>query len=692
MKFKRDYLLYIISVTITTLILIYAQGSQNVIGPIVGGNPNGQYHPISEIWIPSGSIINWGGVSFTNISNLTVSQYVNVSGGFCIKGDCISSWSNVSGGKTIPQAIKDKDLNYLSLFLIDDLINKGYVTVDDYISLINSVGTLDFLAMALSFANSSTAATILGSSNITPQKGAQILTKLKNINPSKTAEIIKATWAYNASNKYLYRVPITIKENSGSNLTDYRVLITIDTVSLISAGKMRLDCGDIRFTYLNTSNNQEYKIPYWIESGCNTTNTRIWVKVPYIPAKENVTIYMYYGNQNATSESESLPIWTNLSSWVQSIGGASHSCALKSDGTVWCWGGNWYGQLGDGTTTNRYTPVQVRGLTNVTQIALGASHSCALRSDGTVWCWGWNSDGQLGDNTTTNRYTPVQVRGLTNVVQIALGEAHSCALKSDGTVWCWGGNWYGQLGDGTTTNRYTPVRVVNLTNVVQIALGEAHSCALRSDGTVWCWGWNSYGQLGDGTTTNRYTPVQVGGLTNVTQIALGAAHSCALKSDGTVWCWGWNSYGQLGDGTTTNRYTPVQVRGLANILSTLINVTQIALGNAHSCALRSDGTVWCWGNNEHGQLGNDIIAIGYVPLRVRGLTNVTQIALGYVHSCALKSDGTVWCWGWNSYGQLGDNTTTNRYTPVQVLNYNLYGIYVILGNEEIGYYIPGLYS
>ena len=239
--------------------------------------------------------------------------------------------------------------------------------------------------------------------------------------------------------------------------------------------------------------------------------------------------------------------------------GDLHSLAVKPDGTVWAWGYNYYGQVGDGTTTNRSTPVQVAGLSGVSAVAGGFDHSIALKTDGTVWAWGLNSSGQLGDGTTTNRTTPVQVTGLSGVTAIVSGGHHSMALKLDGSVWTWGYNISGQLGDGTSANRSSPVQVTGLSGVTAIAGGDFHSIALKIDGTVWTWGYNYYGQLGDGTTTNRYTPVQVTGLTGVNAIAGGDLHSIALKLDGTVWTWGFNGSGQLGDGTSTSRSTPVPV-------------------------------------------------------------------------------------------------------------------------------------
>ncbi|MDO8140263.1 MAG: carboxypeptidase regulatory-like domain-containing protein [Candidatus Brocadiales bacterium] len=356
----------------------------------------------------------------------------------------------------------------------------------------------------------------------------------------------------------------------------------------------------------------------------------------------------------------------SASTTPQIASGGDHTIALKSDGTVWAWGYNEHGELGDGTTTTEFpygktTPIQVSGLRGVTAIAGREFHSIALKSDGTVWAWGSNSFGKLGDGTTTDRTTPVQVSGLSGITAIAVGRSHSIALKSDGTVWAWGGNYSGQLGDGTTTNRTFPVQISGLSGVTAIASGDDHTIALKSNGTVWTWGYNGYGALGDGTTTDRTTPVQVNGFSGVTAIAGGGYHTLAIKSDGMVWTWGYNGYGLLGDGTRTDRTTPVQV-------SDLSGVTAIAGGQRHSIALKSDGTVWAWGYNYFGQLGDGTTTDRTTPVQVSGLSGVSAITGGYYHTIALKSDGRVWTWGYNEYGQLGDGTTTDRTTPVQVNN------------------------
>ena len=361
--------------------------------------------------------------------------------------------------------------------------------------------------------------------------------------------------------------------------------------------------------------------------------------------------------------------------------GDFQTCAVKADKIVWCWGMNYEGQLGDGTLINRSTAVQVVGLTDVAQIGSnGGAHSCAVKTDSTVWCWGMGDFGALGDGTTSDHSTPIQVPGMTNVRQVDTGDFHSCAVKTDGTAWCWGANndgagTGGQLGDGTTTNSPTPVQVAGgFTNVKQISTGYLHTCAVKNDGTAWCWGSNQpTGQLGDGTTTDRYSPVQV--LTNVIEIKAGDFHSCALKNDGTVWCWGkygWPSWdpgyiGYLGDGLMIDRYTPGPVSGLTN-------VAHIDADDFHSCALKTDGTVWCWGSNLYGQLGDGTTTSRLTPIQVVGLTNAVSIHVGETSSCAGKSDGTIWCWGANTdmfgnQGMLGNGSTINSSVPVQVLNF-----------------------
>ena len=336
----------------------------------------------------------------------------------------------------------------------------------------------------------------------------------------------------------------------------------------------------------------------------------------------------------------------------------SATFVLKEDGTVWGWGINSGGLLGDGSFINRNIPVQILNLANVRKIAT----NFAIKEDGTVWGWGNNNHGQLGDGTTFSRNVPVQIRSLTNITKIGSGLEYAVALKENGTVWAWGSNNRGQLGDGTTTNRLEATQVRNLINIVEIAVGQGHSLALGENGTVWAWGNNMHGQLGDrGTSAMRSIPIQVQNLTNVVAVSAGSSHSVALKEDGTVWAWGINLNGQLGDGTSINRNLPVQVQNIDNVID-------IRAGLSHTIALKEDGTVWAWGWNQHGQLGDGTMINSSVPVQVNTLANIISIEVhtSASHSVALREDGTVWAWGNNTHGQIGDGTNAMRPTPVQV--------------------------
>ncbi len=347
--------------------------------------------------------------------------------------------------------------------------------------------------------------------------------------------------------------------------------------------------------------------------------------------------------------------------------GGVHSLALRANGTVAAWGNNNAGQLGNGNTSNSSQAVNVSGLTSIKSIAAGDAHSLALRSDGTLWAWGRGDLGQLGVGGTANTSLPLPVLGLANVTAVAAGGYHSLAVTG-GTVRAWGENGSGQLGNNSTTSSSVAVTVANLANVVAVAGGLDHSLAIRSDGTVWAWGRNTVGQLGIGSVTvNSKVPVQVKGpggvgvLTNVVAVSAGFNHSLALRGDGTVWAWGYNAYGQLGNGNNTDSSAPVQVSGLTGVLS-------ISAGGDHSLAVLQGGAVRAWGANHSGQVGVGSNLFGFnTPQAVSGLGVAQAVAGGGTHSVALEDAGTaIHAWGFNSSGQVGDGTTTDRRSPVAV--------------------------
>ncbi|MBU7007948.1 S-layer homology domain-containing protein [Phosphitispora fastidiosa] len=356
--------------------------------------------------------------------------------------------------------------------------------------------------------------------------------------------------------------------------------------------------------------------------------------------------------------------------------GYNHTVVLKNDGTVWAWGSNMYGQLGNGTTTDSAEPVMVKGLSGATALTAGYYHAAAIKNDGTVWAWGSNMYGQLGNGTTNNSPVPVKVMNLTGVRVISRGGSHTIALKNDGTVWAWGSNECGQLGDGTTTNSLVPVMVEGLAGIVDVAGGAYHTAALKSDGTVWTWGSNRMGQLGDGTTADSPVPVMVSGLSGVTSLASGEHHAVALKSDGTVWSWGANSTGQLGDGTMANSALPVRVSGLSG-------VSEINAGYAYSMALTGEGDVWCWGANTQGQLGNSTTGSSSVPVKIPGLSGIISVAGGQNHTIALQSDGSFWQWGLTQPGRQNDGSAVVS-SPQKMTSISAGGVVEDTGQNDTG--------
>jgi alpha-tubulin suppressor-like RCC1 family protein len=351
-----------------------------------------------------------------------------------------------------------------------------------------------------------------------------------------------------------------------------------------------------------------------------------------------------------------------LAEFVQIATGNWHSLGIKSDGTLWAWGQNSTGQLGDGTTTNRTSPVQIGTDNTWSKIAAGGTHSLGIKSDGTLWAWGRNGTGQLGDGTITAKLAPVQIGVATDWSQISGGQSHSLGIKDDGTLWAWGRNNIGQLGDGTTTQRTTPRQIGTATNWSQVDAGNDFSMGLKSDGTRWGWGTNN-GAFGDCGITHSTTPRQTDALTNWIKIAAGYSYGLGLKSDGTLWGWGTNSSGQLGDGTIIDKSCPTQV-------GTETNWSNISAGYAHSLGVKSDGTLWAWGRNLEGQLGDGTTTERRLPVFIWWTDNFhaktwSRIDAGGYHSMGIRGDGTLWVWGLNTDGQLGDGSVIQRNRPVK---------------------------
>jgi alpha-tubulin suppressor-like RCC1 family protein len=369
----------------------------------------------------------------------------------------------------------------------------------------------------------------------------------------------------------------------------------------------------------------------------------------------------YYDDLVAWQTQENLPepVADNTPVAINPVTTYDHTCAVKSDTTAWCWGTGADYRLGNNSNANSNTPVQVQkitdgtALTGVIQVTAAEKSACALINNGAVWCWGYNGRYELGDGTLTTRQR-AQQNTMTGATSIQATYDDVMAVKSDGSAWKWG------------FDIVTPTELIPATNILQHDDAADHYCYLQTDRTVWCGGTNYYGENGNGPSA--WPPRQVPGFNNAAQVVTGDTYStCALKTDGTVWCWGWNVYGSAGDGTTTQRNSPVQVPGLIGM--TMLSVGGAPWNDDYYCAVKNDGTLWCWGYNGSGQLGNGNTTEQHTPVQA-AITNVKElIATGKDFVCAEKNDGTIWCWGEGSNGQLGNGASNDSLAPVQVLNF-----------------------
>jgi alpha-tubulin suppressor-like RCC1 family protein len=337
----------------------------------------------------------------------------------------------------------------------------------------------------------------------------------------------------------------------------------------------------------------------------------------------------------------------------------AHTCALAATGQVYCWGPNRFGELGDGTTTDRLVPVPVSTDRRFARVEAGRTHTCALDLTGTAFCWGNNTSGQLGDGTTESRSVPTLVTGSHVFTRLWLGASFTCGRAADGATYCWGENDYGQLGDGTTTTRTVPTATLEGHAFVELALGTRHACGLEEGGNAYCWGYNEHGELGDGTTEDRLQPSVVAGDVDFAAIGAGEFHTCGLATGGDAYCWGYNEFPRLGDGTTEQRLEPSRVAGERAF-------AVLAVGEWHTCGLDVGGGAWCWGHNDFGELGIGNSADQASPAEVGAGATFTSIHAGDFHTCGMEAEGDAWCWGLNYSGQLGDGTTEDRALPTPV--------------------------
>ena len=351
--------------------------------------------------------------------------------------------------------------------------------------------------------------------------------------------------------------------------------------------------------------------------------------------------------------------------WVTVSAGPYHILAIKADGTLWAWGSTGSGRLGIGPTyvLQQTTPIQVGLDTDWATVAAGRRHSIGIKTDGTLWAWGDNSYGELGNGTTTDSDVPIQVGTDNDWVEVSTAGSHTLALKADGSLWAWGFNFRGQLGNGTTTDSDIPIQVGTSTDWTVVSGGAYHSLSIKTDGTLWAWGYNGYRALGTGANVDVHVPVQVGTDTDWLTVNTEEKHTLAIKTDDTLWAWGTNSDGQLGTGTTLNQSSPVQV-------GTDSDWFEVSAGRQHSIARKvTDDSIWAWGFNGNGEYGNGTTTDSYVPIQVNTDNDWFTVIAGGPYNMGLKIDGTLWAWGRGAMGELGNGTLDSSLVPIQVVSY-----------------------
>ncbi len=430
-----------------------------------------------------------------------------------------------------------------------------------------------------------------------------------------------------ACSHFKYRVNVNVCDSDGQKLGNVNIVADEHEYETDDKGHAEffVNEGKIIFTFLKTGY-ETYK-----------KEVKIYGKAIELDNKaKEIFVKLTKKNGGTTGNEGEEQGKLKIRSQTVSLGG-NHSAAITEDGSLYLWGSNSSGQLGNGTKEDSSIPIKV--MENVTSVSLGYSHSAAITEDGSLYLWGDNYYGKLGNETWYNSNIPIKI--MENVASVSLGRDHSAAITKEGSLYLWGNSYYGQLGNGTTNLSSTPIKIME--NVISVSLGWYHSAVITKDKDLYLWGRNEEKQLGNGTQKNSSFPIKV--MENVASVSLGVYHSTAITKEGSLYLWGNNNSGQLGNGTKEDSSIPIKV---------MENVVSVSLGNSHSAAITEGGNLYLWGDNYYAQLGNGIKRYSSTPIKIMG--NVANISLGAYHSAAIMENGNLYLWGDNRYGQLGDGT------------------------------------
>ena len=449
-----------------------------------------------------------------------------------------------------------------------------------------------------------------------------------------------------------YRLNLVVVDTDGNLLPDTVVTIT-DQTGQFEEVKKKTDMLGKLSVYLPES---RYTITP-IKDGYVPTRRNIEIHMDETIDDLRITLCKTVGGgtgNNSGNQIDTIRPDVGLNNYSQVLSlGDYHSGVIAQNGSLYMWGLNSLGQIGDGTTEDRYKHKPTKILDHVIAVSLGYFHSGAITQDGSLYMWGSNNSGEIGDGTTEDRYKHKPTKILDHVIAVSLGGDHSGAITQDGSLYMWGRNDYGEIGDGTTEDRYKPTKILD--HVIAVSLGYRHSGAITQDGSLYMWGRNDDGQIGDGTTEDRYKPTKI--LDHVIAVSLGDYHSGAITQDGSLYMWGSNNSGEIGDGTTEDRYKHKPTKILDHVIA-------VSLGGGHSGAITQDGSLYMWGSNYDGEIGDGTTEDRYKPTKI--LDHVIDVSLGGYHSGAITQDGSLYMWGYNSDGQIGDGTTEERDTPNKI--------------------------